>query len=354
MDKVTLYKKDARGKLRVWAIRKCGDSLMIGSGLADGEIVETFEDVDFGKAGRDIDEQIESRMQSRINKKLDKGYIEDKEKAIALETNLNALGCPRPMLAHKFKDRKKESLDNINVQWKFDGLRCLIHNKNGKLIAYSRNGKIINSIDHILEYIDIKEGVTLDGELYCHGIKLQRISSWVRRTQEDSKKLVYVCYDMVSQQRFLVRYLLLKQFKLGKNVQIAMTEHNIKEEDFPEHFKLAKKLGYEGLIIRVGGGGYEDGKRSYSLLKLKAVDDDEFEVIDIISSADGWGRLVCVTKSGKTFKVSAPGTMGDKIKVLRQRKDYIGKFIRVEYANLTKDGIPFHPVAIMWRDKYEE
>lgn len=77
--------------------------------------------------------------------------------------------------------------------------------------------------------------------------------------------------------------------------------------------------------------------------------DYEFLVINIKESADGWAILTCII-SNKTFTVSAPGTMSEKIHVLNNMEDYIGKKVTVKYSQITKDGIPFHPVATGWRD----
>ena len=47
--------------------------------------------------------------------------------------------------------------------------------------------------------------------------------------------------------------------------------------------------------------GYEDGKRSGSLIKLKDWLDQEFKIVDVSASADGWQsftvRLVLVVSS---------------------------------------------------------
>ena len=105
---------------------------------------------------------------------------------------------------------------------------------------------------------------------------------------------------------------------------------------------------------------HEAGKRSKGLIKVKPmhfgefVVDDEFLVVDIIPSKDGWAILVCETEEGKQFKVSCHGTFEYKKEVYENRDDYFGKHIRIEFAGLTKSKIPFHPVAICWREKHEE
>ena len=52
--------------------------------------------------------------------------------------------------------------------------------------------------------------------------------------------------------------------------------------------------------------------------------------------------------------VSAPGNMDDKVRILTEADNYIGKSVNVKYSNITKDGVPFHPVATAFRSKHEE
>ena len=108
--------------------------------------------------------------------------------------------------------------------------------------------------------------------------------------------------------------------------------------------------GYEGLILRDKNAKYEVGTRSKGLIKVKRFDDREYKVIDVVSSNDGWGILVCVTDQGKIFRVSAPGSMSNKTQILNEKDSFIGLNVTIQYANLTPDGIPFHPVALRFRE----
>lgn len=111
-----------------------------------------------------------------------------------------------------------------------------------------------------------------------------------------------------------------------------------------------RRAGFEGLMLRLDGRKYEDGKRSSSLIKVKKFHDDEFECIDIEPSRDGWGICVLKAKNGVVFRTSAPGTLQEKERQLKTKEQYIGKYLTVEYSQLTNDGVPFHPSAIRWRE----
>lgn len=348
---MNLYKLDNKKQIRIWTIDPTDYGLRIEHGVLGGAMQEKYEQIGNGKAGRSLDDQIKSRINSRVVNQLAKGYKYSIEEANKGATN--QLGLGRPMLAQPIKTIKKIDWTEAYVQFKYDGHRCLITKKNGMLIAYSRNGKIIESIDHILENLKVPEGYTLDGELYCHGETLQTIASWVKRKQADSAKLKYHVYDAMIDIPYAERYTYLHSIQ-ADNLIIVPTTPVFDLPTVMSMFPLAIDQGYEGLILRQGSTGYEESKRSKSLIKIKQFLDDEFYVTDITQSADGWGVLQCITDKGKEFSVSAPGTMEMKRQVLDDKLMYINKFIKIEYANLTPDGIPFHPVAISWRNKNDE
>lgn len=346
---IKLYKKDNTGQIREWSIWYDEDELVIFHGVHGGTLTEKREKV-VVKGSNTLTEQIQSRIASRCKSKRDKGYLASLATVQLQDKAKNALGLKMPMLAHKKKDHKGK-IEEWWTQFKYNGHRCLVTNLNGTLFAYSRNGLHIKTIQHILDDIHIPVGATIDGELYIHGFSLQKISSIVKRdhVHDLGLKIKYMVYDVMLNHPYGKRIGWLQD-----NVQHLLVPTTFMGNYDAGAFKAAKSVGYEGLIVRHGSLGYEDGKRSKSLLKIKAVDDDEFEVVDIIPSADGWARLVCKFYNGKTFRVSAPGTMPEKYKVMINKELWIGRKVNVEWAELTDEGLPFHPIATMWRDKEAE
>ena len=350
----TLYIKDNKGTTRVWKIEPIQMGLKISHGILNGAMQSKIEYIDEGLAARSIDQQRESRMNSRINRQMDKGYVEDLAFAIN-NRPVNSLGLLKPMLAQRFDKVRNVDMVNSFVQPKYNGHRCLVNKKNGVLTAYSRNGKPITSISHILENLFVEEGDTLDGELYCHGVPLQTISSWVKREQPNTKKLVYIVYDIIKDIPFWARLAILERtIVYNGTCKLSYTDKISDMISIKATLKESIANGFEGLIIRQGDFGYEDGKRSRSLIKVKQCFDDEFPVVDILESKDGWARLVLELPNGRTVMCSAPGTIEEKTEVWDNRDDYIGKWVTLEYFELTNDDIPFHPTATMWRNKDEE
>lgn len=353
----TLYKKDAKGKMRYWQIWQESINLIaIEYGTIGGEPLYDSEIINHGLAGRTQQEQIESRINSRYNKKVDSGYVDSKEKA-ELTRGLNAIGLQKPMLATNHDKIKNMKFEENYVQFKYDGHRCLIKNDGGELIAYSRNGKPIQSIVHILDELRelIPEGMTLDGELYHHGTPLQTIGSWVKKAQENTMKLKFICYDVLEELCYSDRNRIISvifKHKLSHSMK-AHTDLLIGEFNTAPLLKRARDLGYEGLIIRPTGTPYEAGKRSKSLIKVKSWFDNEYPVERITAGVDGQA-ILHMRHNGKPFKATCPGTFQEKVRVAESPEKHIGKKVNIQYANLTNDGVPFHPVATMWRDPDDE
>ena len=347
---ITLYRKNALG-IGMWSIWAELDTLHIAhSSTLDGSPVHHTETIQRGCQGRSIEEQVQSRIRSRISKQRDKGYTESIDDAA--KGAFNQLGLLPPMLANVYQGH--EALGRSAwMQRKLNGLRCLITRQDGELIAYSRRGKPLVHITEILEEADkfVSEGDTIDGELYSHGASLQTINSWVKRRQSLTGKLQFIAYDQMSKDSFCDRHDELidkvSPFEF-KRVVVLPKKKYTDEQARSEFFKSVRDKGFEGLMIRLDGSGYESNKRSNSLLKDKAVFDTEVIVKDIVLSDKGNPVCICDYK-GKEFRTSPPGSHGERNEAFVNRVKYIGTRLNIEYREMTDDGIPFHAVGINWR-----
>ena len=352
-DEVVLYRNSKNGISR-WTIWQEDNVICMKSEAKIGDSPMYFtEEIKEGKASRSLQQQIDLRTEARIRGKVDNGYVRTREEAKNPGLK-NVMGLHQPMLAQKFKDAKSFKFEDHYMQPKLDGHRCLITRQGSELIAYSRRGRVISTVDHILKDINIPEGTTLDGELYVHGEPLQTIASWAKRKQPNSEKLKYVIFDIIEDIPYedrvkrLFNDLDLPVVDIASHFTLPVVFPRSEEHVF-EYFRESRDNGYEGIMLKNRTYAYEIGRRSRGLLKMKETHDDEFEVIDVSPSVDGWGVLHCRTVQGKVFRVSAPGTVPQKKYVLENKYSYIGAHITIEYAHLTKEGIPFHPNALRWR-----
>lgn len=336
----TLYKKDNTGNVRVWEIEPDFDQLVIRHGVMHGTMTTKTTPVVCNQSGRSLEEQMDLEINSRINKQMDRGYSLDIEQAMSKQMS-NALDLPLPMLAQPI-NKVKKGTDTYYCQYKYDGMRCLIHHGPEGLVAYSRGGKRIETIRHITDQLTVPKGFTVDGELYLHDTPLQTIMSLAKRYQPATKELNFMLYDAVLKAGYTKRFASIQRIadNSGHTIKLAPTGLIAHNEDLSVRLKEAQGMGYEGLILRNTSTPYEAGKRSPSLIKVKSVEDDEFIIVDITSSVDGHAILHC-----NNFAVLAPGTHEFKRHIYLHANDYIGGKVRVEFANRTKDGVPFHPVA---------
>lgn len=343
-----VYKKDSKGKVRFYEVTSYKNTLELTWGIVGGEPIMRDILVE-PKAGRTLREQINLEMNSLIKKKKDSGYrdtIEEAEK----HYGENALELPKPMLAKPLKDVSSIDWSQAYLQFKYDGHRCIIGKTDQGMIAYSRNGQVITSIPHILEQVDsvLDVGEFLDGELYNHSLSLQQISSQVRKKSIISDDIYFMCFDAITDDPFRKRFfnaqVRCERILHSSNlVKFAHTTQVTSEESIATRSVMtAKKLGYEGLIIRQNSLGYQSGKRPNQLVKIKTMLDGWFEIVNTSASKDNWA-IFTLTHNGKEFNVSAPGDIKEKRKYLQ--RNVIGKKARVEYANLTAYGIPFHPIC---------
>jgi len=356
MDEVQLYRKNANslGSWRIWSegavLHIAHATVLGGSEVHHTEVIKT------NLSGRTLQEQVALRMRSRISRMMDKGYKASIEEAGKDQSN--QLGLDRPMLAHPIKRVPNVRYSGAVLQKKLDGHRCLITCQDGDVIAYSRQGKRIDAIRHILRGIQgrIPEGTTIDGELYCHGHPLQTLASWIKREQVSTYNLYFVGYDLISNDRYTDRHAELSEIVAGADTgapgRIVALPYRLYEDDETtfSYFREVRDQGFEGLMLRTDGRGYEVGRRSTSLLKIKEFDDDEFEVVGFEQSRAGWAVCKCRAKNGAVFGVSAPGDVPAKHEVWTNQERYLGKMLTVEYAFLTADGIPFQPTAVRWRE----
>jgi ATP-dependent DNA ligase len=356
LDRTRLYKQASNGRLQFWEISSEDDLITITWG-EDGGATQTQEEVvDDGLAGRSLEEQVISRVDSRINKKLDRGYVTDRE--IARTTRpVNRMGLKKPMLAARFDKVKNINYNGAMAQLKYDGHRCLVNYDGVDFTAYSRGGKPITSIVEIMHSVErcgLHPDFTLDGELYYHGAPLQRISSWVKRRQPKTVELEYIVYDVIPDDNdwsYIQRFKYLETLSYYDNLILAPTDCHVGAQEIPNMLDASRKSGYEGIIIRQDGFPYQDDKRSKGLVKVKAWFDSEYPVVGIMPSRDGYAVLTCRMDSGLEFDATAPGDMDDKFHVMENQKEYLGKFVTVQYACFTEAGKPFQPIATAWREQ---
>jgi DNA ligase-1 len=272
----------------------------------------------------------------------------------------------KPMLAYKVDKKPIDWSENVFMQPKLDGVRCLIQlNDTGEVIAYSRNHKPWLNIDHILSnlkpFFQDNPDIVLDGELYNHDLRdnFEKIISLVRKQKPTASDRVescdlvqFHCYDYIEtvmdqpygyrmnqlttsdMYSYCVKYVPTKQALCGKGAKVI-------------HGANLHK-GYEGSILRLDRP-YQC-RRSYSLQKFKDFHDTEATIVGYVPGkgkrTGTLGKFLMIDADGIEF--GCPPGKGYTYKkladILTNIDDYIGQTATFTYFERTKANSYRHPM----------
>jgi DNA ligase-1 len=259
---------------------------------------------------------------------------------------------------------------NYIVQPKLNGIRCRVKwSFTGKPFLLSSEANEIVSVPHIndqlLHYGKKRLLDKFDGELYCHGMSLQKIRSITGRTvnlHPDHELMNFYMFDVInrSPQRLRTQYLEGLTFKDYSHLSILRSTLAYAFSDVVEDLNTFMEAGYEGIIIRNPNAEYVT-KKTNTMLKYKPRKKDCYEIVGTQEEIsihgdpkDALGSFECV-KDGEFFNVgTGPLLTKHGRESLWARDDLIGKFLSIKYQNLTDRGVPYVPVAIEIVDRMEE
>ena len=265
----------------------------------------------------------------------------------------------KPMLAHKFDDKRVNWSKPVYIQPKLDGVRCLL-TKHG---AFSRTGKQFKNIAHIelalIPFFKQYPDIVLDGELYNHKLKddFEKIISLVRKqkpTADDRRNAQHLVqfhiYDYIDG-----KY---ESYKTRMHQLVNSAIYDVQIKYVPAYlvdsYNYAREMhadflekGYEGSIIRLDGL-YKHG-RSYDLMKFKDFSDDEATIVGYEAGkgkrTGTLGKFLMMDDEGIEFGWP-PGkgfTYKDLANILDNIHDYIGKRATFTFFERTKAGNYRHP-----------
>lgn len=358
----TLFKYSSSGAIQKWEVVAVTDGagsdnafIEVSHGQEGGSIQTTTTRVygkNIGKKNETTPfQQAKLEAESKWKKQIDKGYSENEAKERVPTA---------PMLAHPWKENLSRLKFPCYFQPKLDGIRAVAENNGGKVILWSRQGKVLDKVPHINKVLEeiTQPGQILDGELYCHGVPFQTLISWIKREQSDTARIQYHVYDMVSGEPFYRRFNAFCGI-IGRNgggiVKTVHTSTLSSKEDIETKLIEATERGYEGIMLRIGDCTYTSGQRSRELLKVKEFQDAEFEIIDVVEGkgkCEGQGTFVCKTKEGAEFNCRCRGEDSQREAFWKNKKDYIGKQLTVRFFEWTtgEKPVPRFPVGITVRD----
>ncbi|KPI82951.1 putative Dna ligase [Leptomonas seymouri] len=287
---------------------------------------------------------------------------------------------------------------------KIDGIRCIIgFNQKKQEVQYFSRGGILLECCHSLTpqlaplFMQDPE-LMLDGELFAPECNFEQLNGLVRRLHRSStpaiqaaqaRLLEYFAFDIMYSSQlssvnapFDERYRLLKKLipvcgakRISNYVHdekkkkvIRKKQHDVATETNGQVVKIyhvpaaqvhpsemedvlteACSQGFEGVMIRRPEFPYEHGKRSFGLLKYKQMHDAEFKVVGFLPGEGkfkgGLGAFICETKDGMKFNAPPKVTYKRRVELWGLRKEYLGKYLTVQYQELSSQDVPRFPIA---------
>ena len=275
----------------------------------------------------------------------------------------------KPMLAYKVDKKPVDWSENVYMQPKLDGVRCIIKlGDNNEVQAFSRTGKPWLNIAHItnsLHYFFTQHpDIILDGELYNHDLRddFNKIISLVRKTKptpsdraEASNLVQFHCYDYIEtvmdqpygyrmnqlidvNQKTLYSYCVIYvESKLVNSKESANIIHQYNLNN-----------GYEGSMLRLDRP-YQQ-KRSYNLQKFKDFQDAEALIVGYEEGKgkreNTLGKFLMQDDDGNQF--GCPPGKGYNYQALQyilyNIHDYMGQRATFTYFERTPAGSYRHPL----------
>lgn len=362
MGLATLYKKAKTGKITECKIEAIHAEVITATGYVDG--IKTLHK--YSAKAKNIhkrnattaEEQAIKEAKAKWEKQLKKGYT-------LSPTGETDKKLPRKI--KKFQDlmaterTRKNLIFPCLIEDKLNGINSEYRKEDLNLCNYSRGGDNfpLNPVQ-IEEIVDIMETFNLDslnGEQYCEGLYLQDIQAAVTKLNEQSKDIVFNIFEFPTYEATyevktalklrIIDYIKEKGYK--SVAVIGVTVINSMEE-LDTYYEDALKRGCEGVVISNYRSWYKYNERSSDVWKRKPAEDAEYKVLDCRYDRYGHAIYVCETSAGKEFSVKRKGTKEERIADAEIASSNIGRWLRVEFEMLSKEGKPQKPVGLEFRE----
>lgn len=353
-----LYKLSTTGATQVIDMEIIGAVYTRTWGQLDGKMqskATTAKPKNIGKANEtSAEEQAIIEAKAVWTKKQKANYSTSMEAPVSV--NL-------PMKVKSLQDQIKNVVYPCVSTPKLNGVNGTYRLIDDELILTSRGGETYPPIPHLED--ELREIMTMlnsnevNGELYIHGEHLQDITSAVKKPKELSKRLTFNIFDIADSsadydtRRDIMSFVECNTTENQYVIFLTGTECDDMNE-IEIHYNQCMDAGLEGTVIKNLDGLYKHNTRSCAQFKYKKTLDDEFKVIGYDLDKNNHVVFKCTIdsrphKDPGVFKVKLKGTNEERLAMAAEADNYIGKFLKIEYETLSKDGIPLKPVGIMFR-----
>ena len=324
------------------------------------------------KTGNAAIELMQSVFQ-RASKEQERWMRKILKKSLAIGISVKSLNKIQPgfiptfevSLAQKF-DMKRVKGDEVYVEPKLDGIRCLAIVERGEAKLFTRAGKQITNFDSTVgtELSQLRDGC-YDGEIMS--VDFRELMRQVNRKEDkDISQVYFAVFDYInlrewhakkSKTQCAVRKEQIKnqlstvgKFKYLKMVRFKTIEAT--EENFKKEHDYWVSKGEEGIMIKDISAPYEF-KRDWSVMKYKAFFDVDAKIKDLLEgTGKHQGKLgsFVIDYKGKEVRVGSGLTDSLREELWIDREKHIGRLIEVRYQEETPDGSLRFPTFVCFRN----
>ena len=295
------------------------------------------------------------------------------KKSLAIGISVKSLNKIQPgfiptfevSLAQKF-DMKRVKSDEVYVEPKLDGIRCLAIVDRGEAKLFTRAGKQITNFDSTVgvELAQLRDGC-YDGEIMS--VDFRELMRQVNRKEDkDISQVYFAVFDYInlkewhakkSKTQCAVRKEQIKnqlstvgKFKYLRMVRFKTIEAT--EENFKKEHDYWVSKGEEGIMIKDISAPYEF-KRDWSVMKYKAFFDVDVRIKGLLEgTGKHQGKLgsFVIDYKGKEVRVGSGLTDSLREELWIDRVKHIGRLIEVRYQEETPDGSLRFPTFVCFRN----
>ena len=324
------------------------------------------------KTGNAAIELMQSVFQ-RASKEQERWMRKILKKSLAIGISVKSLNKIQPgfiptfevSLAQKF-DMKRVKSDEVYVEPKLDGIRCLAIVDRGEAKLFTRAGKQITNFDSTVgvELAQLRDGC-YDGEIMS--VDFRELMRQVNRKEDkDISQVYFAVFDYInlkewhakkSKTQCAVRKEQIKnqlstvgKFKYLRMVRFKTIEAT--EENFKKEHDYWVSKGEEGIMIKDISAPYEF-KRDWSVMKYKAFFDVDVRIKGLLEgTGKHQGKLgsFVIDYKGKEVRVGSGLTDSLREELWIDRVKHIGRMIEVRYQEETPDGSLRFPTFVCFRN----
>jgi DNA ligase-1 len=283
---------------------------------------------------------------------------------------LMSFSVSEPMLAASFHIFSGLELP-LMASPKYDGIRCLIVERDGRPAAVTRTMKPIPNLATRL-WLEKNCPIGFDGELVVKGQDFHGTSSAIM-SRNGKPDFLYAVFDYIdpkaatplstafSDRIAALDHVLSTLDLFGRVVRIEQTLVECMTELTPL-MQQALDDNHEGLVIRRPDGRYKTGRSTSEdglMLKLKPYEDAEAEIVGMepersdLFTVDRLGSFFVRLKSDPSIRFHVGTGLSDQQRgeFWNRRSSMIGKMIRFRYQSRGMKSAPRFPVFQGLRDE---